>query len=85
MSYKYEDEKSKILTDAGQCELFQVFRRAQALCGSAGVVSMDKLMVTGSSWTAMAYVGHLVKVGVLHELNLAANTAGQDRVFRLAK
>ena len=82
MSYLYENEKPKILTDEGQRTFLKVRDKANQLLNEAGAFEMFKSLkgVTGDTWTMMAYIDRLVELGEIREIT-GPNVAGQNRVF----
>ncbi len=85
MSYNYAIERPFVLTDEGQRVLLKMRDLAFELCGKAGAVRADKLMVfSGNSWQIMACIDRLVEVGDLREIQFN-NGAWQRKVFTLGR
>lgn len=82
MSYSYETEKPKILTDVGQREFLKVRDEAHRLLDEAGAFTIFKPSkgISGDLWTMMAYVDRLVELGEIEEIT-GSDVAGQHRVF----
>ena len=82
MSYSYEAEKPKILTDEGQRKFLKVRDEADRLLEDAGAFMMFKPLkgIGGDSWTMMAYIDRLVELGEIEEIT-ESDVAGQHRVF----
>jgi hypothetical protein len=78
--YRYADHKHVTFTDEGQRTLLRTRDLARRLLKASGVVAMTKLMPSGDSWTAMAYVDRLVELGDLREIAVAAG----ERIFAAA-
>lgn len=89
MSYKYETERPKLFTDAGQRMLLKVRDNVRALTKLAGAVRMDKATtgISDDSWTMLACVDRLVELKELREITKHPGSPSvnecmaQDRVF----
>lgn len=85
--YVYEEQKPKILTDAGQAALFDIWQRVRDLLEESEVATMNALMrfCPGvDDWTRLAYIDRLVELGYLFEIKQAAEyVAGQHRILGL--
>lgn len=77
--YNYENEKSKIFTDDGQKDFIKIRDKVKILLDDAGAFMMEKIFITGNTWTMLACVDRLVELGEIIELT--TNGAGQHRVF----
>ena len=81
MSYNYETEKPKILTDDGQQKFIKVRDRALKILDESGAADMSHLMSEGGdSWTQIAFVDRMVELGDIKEIDYG-KCAGQDRIF----
>lgn len=78
--YKYEDMKSKILTEDGLDVYIKTSNLAKDLLNTSGSFMMSKVMKSGDSWLIMACVDMMVERGEITEVT-SSNTAGQHRVF----
>ena len=83
MSYKYEDERSKLFTEQN-VELITTARaNANRTIAVSGVVTMKYLIegMNGEVWTRLAAVDYLVEKGELREVKQEREPAGQHRIF----
>lgn len=83
MSYRYETEKPKLLTDEGQQMVMKAWDNARVLLEKAGAFmsfSPLKNIHYGDSFTAMAILDRLVELKYIKEIT-GTQVAGQDRIF----
>ena len=78
--YHYSDHRNKIFTEEGQIDFLETRDRVKKILDVAGAFNITKVMVSGDSWLAMAYVDRLVELGEIRELT-NDNCRGQDRTF----
>lgn len=87
MSYQYETEKPKLLTDQGQ-RTFLAFRdNCHKLLNAAGAVRMEEAInIRGSNdiWLLLACADRPVELGEIREIS-EAGCFGQHRVFVRAR
>lgn len=84
MSYHYETEKPKLITEEGSVMFTAIRDRAKHLLREAGAFTMDAAIRgarCGNSWTMLACVDRLVELGEIREVTRRGEVAGQDRVF----
>jgi hypothetical protein len=83
MPYVYQEEKPKLLTDAGQ-RLFLRFRdRTQQLLKTSGAARAHELMAgfSGDSWVLLACIDRLVELGELRLIEQADHVATQAQIY----
>lgn len=86
--YSYEEEKKKLMTDAGQRAVLATAFAAKELCSRTGVVTGLFLVRSiphqhvSDSYGQAAVVQRLVEVGYIAEVPQAATVPSQDRVYR---
>jgi hypothetical protein len=81
MSYSFATQRANIFTENGQRMLLEIRDKALSLLEQAGAVRMEKLLVAGDSWDALACVDYLVERHELLEVTKGMDVAGQHRVF----
>jgi len=81
--YKYENEKSKLFTEAGQVDFLKVRDNVDKLIKAAGCVTMGRAIsgIPGGSWEQMACVDRLVELDEIYEVTATMKVAGQHRIF----
>jgi hypothetical protein len=79
--YNYNEEKTKVFTEANQTTFLKIRDNVQRLLKESGAVTMDKAIskVGGDTWFLMACVDRLVELNEIREV--PTNYAGQHRVF----
>jgi hypothetical protein len=83
MSYSYQEEKPKLLTDEGQ-RLFLRFRdRAHVLLKTSGGTRAHELMASfsGDSWVLLACIDRLVELGELRRIEQEDHVATQHQIY----
>lgn len=78
--YKYEEQKAAIFTESGARTLIEMRDKIKAALQSTGAFIVEKVMVSGDSWTMLAVVDYLAELGEIREIK-QERCAGQRRVF----
>jgi hypothetical protein len=82
--YRYEDLKTRLLTDDGQRIFLKARDAAHALLAKAGAFSAERLFNAFScpdSWLALACVDRLVELGEIRCIHQHPDTWAQHRVY----
>lgn len=84
MSYRYEDLKSDLFTEAGSVAFTRIRDRVRKVVREAGAITMGSAIhgASGDSWVMLACVDRLVELGELREVGTTTTTGPmQERCF----
>lgn len=84
MSYKYEDQKRELFTDAGSRRFHAMLKHCRTLLDASEAFTMAAAMrapSSGDTWQQMACVDRMVELGEIREVHTKG--AAQCRVFVL--
>lgn len=81
MSYDYQQERPWLFTEAGQIKFLEVRDKAQALLAANGAFRLDKLTISGGSWSTLACLDRMIELKELVALRDPKTCWAQYQIY----